>query len=129
MAAGVSVPVTPSASVVRRRQCRAVQRGGEGGRQGGLAVVLLPCGQGPVVIHRHWGGRRESHAAHTSRHSSQSPAGLRALGPRGSSGDAGGSRTRWTPVTAVTSYVCRKACTLSRASGVGRGERGTGAAM
>ena len=64
----------------------------------GAAVVLAPCGQGPVVIHRHWGGNQVSYAAHTSRHSSQSAAGLRALGLRGSSGDAGGSRTRWTPI-------------------------------
>ena len=61
-----------------------------------------------MVIHRHWGGRRVSHAAHTSRHSSQFGVGLRALGPRGSSGDAEGSRSRWTPVTAVTCCVCRK---------------------
>ena len=62
------------------------------------------------------------------RHSSQSGAGLRALGPRGSSGDAGRSRTRWTPVTAVTSCVRRKVFTPSCASGAGRGGRGTGAA-
>ena len=75
-------------------------------------MVLVPCGQGPVVIHRHWGGGRVSHAAHTLRHSSKSGAGLRALGPRGSSGDAAGSRTRWAPVTALTSCVRTKACTL-----------------
>ena len=40
----------------------------------------------------------------------------------------GGSRTRWTPVTAVTSYVRRKVCTPSRAAGAGRGGRGTGVA-
>ena len=128
MAAGVSVPLRPSESVVYRGQCPVVLRGGEGGRVGGAAVVLVPCGQGPVAIHRHWGGRRVSHAAHTSRHSSQSGAGLRALGPRESPGEAGGSRTRWTPVTAVTSCVRRKACTPSRASGTRRGGRGTGAA-
>ena len=61
-----------------------------------------------MVIHRHWGGRRVSHAAHTSRHSSQFGVGLRALGPWGSSGDAEGSRSRWIPVTAVTCCVCRK---------------------
>ena len=65
-------------------------------------------GRGPVVIHRHWGGRWVSHAGHTSRHSSQSGAGLRALGPRGSSGGAKGSRSRWTPVMAVTSCVRKK---------------------
>ena len=40
----------------------------------------------------------------------------------------GGGRTRWTPVTAVTSCVRRKVCTPSRAAGAGRGGRGTGAA-
>ena len=60
-------------------------------------MVFVPRGQGPVAIHRHWGGRRASHAVHTSLHSSQSGAGLRALGPWGLSGDAGGSRTGWTP--------------------------------
>ena len=89
-------------------------------------MVLVPCGQGPMVIHRHWGGRRVSHAALTSRHSSQSGAGLRALGPRGSLGDAGGSRIRSTP--AVSSCVRRKACTPCRASGAGRGGWSTGAA-
>ena len=89
-------------------------------------VALTPCGREPVAIHRHWGGRWVSHAAHTSRHRSQSGAGLRALGPCGSSGGAEGSRTRWTPVTAVTSCVRRKVCTLSRAAGAGRGGRGTG---
>ena len=68
------------------------------------------------------------HAAHPSRHSSQSGAGLRALGPQGSSGGATGSTTRWTPVTAVTFCVRRKVCTPSRAAGAGRGGRGTGAA-
>ena len=58
-----------------------------------------------------------------------SGAGLRALGRRGSSGGAEGSRTRWTPVTAVTSCVRRKVCTPSRAAGAGRGGRGTGAAL
>ena len=53
-------------------------------------VVLVPCRQGPAVIHRHLGWRRVSHAAHTSRHSSQSGAGLRALGPRGSLDDTRG---------------------------------------
>ena len=46
-------------------------------------MVLVLCGHGLVVIHRHWGGRRASHAAYTSRHGSQSGAGLRALGPQG----------------------------------------------
>ena len=96
---------------------------GAGGR-GGLAVVSAPCGQGPVVIYWHWGGRPVSSAAHTLRHRSRSGAGHRALGPRGLSGDAGGRRTRWTPVTAVTSCVRRKACNPSRASGTGRGRRG-----
>ena len=85
-------------------------------------------GEGPAGIDRHWEGRRGSHAAHALRHSSQSGAGLRALGPRGSFGGAGGSRTRWTPVTAVTSCVRRKVCTPSRAAGAGRGGRGTASA-
>ena len=115
-------------------QCRAVgsavrcSAGGRGGGDGGPAVASAPYGRGPAAIHRHWEGRRRSHAAHASRHSSQSGAGLRALGPQGSSGGAGGSRTRWTPVTAVTCCVCRKVCTPSRAAGAGRGGRGTGAA-
>ena len=119
MVGGLSVPLPPSASVVSRGQFRVVLCGEEWGR-GGLVVVLVPSGQGSVVIHRHWGGRRASHAAHTSRHSSQSGVGLRALGPRGSSGDTGGSRPRWTLVTALTSRVRRKACTPSRASSAGR---------
>ena len=84
-------------------------------------MELVPCGQGLVVIHRHSGGRRASHAAHTPRYSSQSGVGLRALGPQGLSGNAGGGRTRWTAVTAVTSCVRRRACTPFRASGAGRG--------
>ena len=91
-------------------------------------MALSPCERGLAAIHGHWAGRRVSHAAHTSRHSSRSRAGLRAQGPRGSSGGAQGSRTRWTPVTAVTSCVRRKVCTPSRAAGAGRGGRGTGAA-
>ena len=75
-------------------------------------MPLTPCGLGLVAIHRHWGGRWVSHAAPMSRHSSQSGAGLRALGPRGSWGGAEGSRTRWTPVTVVTSCVRRKVCHL-----------------
>ena len=88
---------------------------------GALVVVVAQGGQGPVAIHRHWGGRLASHSTHTLRHSSQSGLGLRALGPVGPSGVAGGSRTRWTPIMVVTSWVRRKACTLSRASGTGRG--------
>ena len=38
-------------------QCCAGERGGG---EGGPAVVLAPCEQGPVVIHRHWGMRRMS---------------------------------------------------------------------
>ena len=87
-------------------------------------VVLVPGGQGSAVIQRHWGGRRASHAALFLRHSAQSWVGLRALGPLGWSGDAGGSRTKWTPVTALTSCVCRKVSTPSRASGPGRGGQG-----
>ena len=82
-------------------------------------MASAPYGRGPVAIHRHWEGRRGSHSAHASRHSSQSGAGLRALGPRQSSGGAGGSRTRWAPVTVVTSCVRRKVCTPSRAAGAG----------
>ena len=92
------------------------------------AVVSVPYGRGPMAIHRDWEGRRGSHVAHASRHSSQSGAGLRALGPRGSSGGAGGSRTKWTPVMEVTPCVRRKVCTPSRAAGARRGGRGTGAA-
>ena len=99
--------------------CSAPQGGG-----GGLAVASSPCGRGPAAIHQHWAGRLLSHAAHMSRHSSQSGAGLRGLGPRGSSGGAEGSRTRWTPITAVTSCVRRKVSTPSRAAGAVRGGRG-----
>ena len=113
-------------------QCRAVgsavwcSAGGRGGGGGGPAVASAPHGRGPAAIHRHWEGRRGSHAAHASRHSSQSGAGPRALGPRGSSIGVGGSRTRWTPVTAVTSCVRRKVCTPSRAAGAGSGGAGYG---
>ena len=115
-------------------QCRAVgsavrcSAGGRGGGGGGPAVASAPYGRGPAAIHRQWEGRQGGHAAQASRLSSESGAGLRAPGPRGSSGGAGGSRTRWTPVTAVTSCVRRKVCTPSRAAGAGRGGRGTGAA-
>ena len=61
-------------------QCCA---GGLGEGEGGAAVVLPPCGQGLVVIHRHRGGRRLSNAAHTSRHSSQSGVRLKGPGPLG----------------------------------------------
>ena len=91
-------------------------------------MALAPPGRGPVAIHLHWVGRRVSHAAHMPSHSSQSGAGLRALGPRGSSVGAEASRTRSTPVTAVISCVRRKVCTPSRAAGAGRGGRGTCAA-
>ena len=113
-------------------QCRAVGRavqcsaGGRGGGGGGPAVASAPYGRGPAAIHRHWEGRRGSHAAHASRHLSQSGAGLRALGPQRSSGGARGSRTRWTPVTAVTSCVRRKVCTPSRAAGADKGGAGYG---
>ena len=90
--------------------------------------MVAPGGHGPVVIHQHWGRRRATRSAHILCHSSQSGAGLRALGPQGSSGFAGGSHTRWSPLTAVASWVCRKVSTPSRASGAGRGGRGTAAA-
>ena len=108
-------------------QCPAVgsavrcSAGGRGGGGRGPAVASAPHGRGPAAIHQHWEGRRGSHAAHASRHSSESGAGRRALGPREWSGGVGGSRTRWTPVTAVTSCVRRKVCTPSRAAGAGRG--------
>ena len=107
--------------------CGALQ-GGEGGRGWGAGCGVSParpgaCGHPPAL-----GGEAGAHAAHASRHSSQSGAGPRALGPRGSSSGVGGSRTRWTPVTAVTSCVRRKVCTPSRAAGAGRGGRGTGVA-
>ena len=111
------LPVHLCCAVGSAVQCSAGGRGGGGERP---AVASAPFLRGPVAIYRHWERGRGSHAAHTSRHSSQSGAGLRALGPRGSSGSAGGSRTRWTPVTAVTSCVCRKVCTPSRAAGAGR---------
>ena len=66
------------------------------GRRRGLVVEMFSGDQGSAAIHQHWGGRRMSHAARLPRHSSQSGLGLRALGPRGSSGGAGASRTRWT---------------------------------
>ena len=129
MVAGAPFPLPPGASVPCRGQCRVVLcGGGGGGGGGGPAVASAPHGRGSAAIHRHWEGRRGSHAAHASRHSSQSGAGLRALVPRGSSSGVGGSRTRWTPVTAVTSCVRRKVCTPSRAAGAGRGGRGTGVA-
>ena len=99
-------------------QCSA---GGRGGWEGKPALALALCGRGPMAIHRHWRGGWVSHAAHTSRHNSQSWVGLRALGPRGSSGGAEGSRTRWTPVTAVTPCVRRKMCTPSCAASAGKG--------
>ena len=102
--------------------CGALRGGG--GRGGGAAVASALHGRGPAAIHRHWEGRRGSHAAHALRHSPQSRAGPRPLGPRGSSGGVGGSRTGWTPVTAVTSCVRRKLCTPSRAAGAGRGGGG-----
>ena len=106
---------------------RAVPRGGgKGGGGGGSAAASAPHGWGPVAIHRHWEGRRGSHAAHASRHSSQSGAGLRTLAPRGSSGGAGGGRTRWTPVPAVTPCIRRKVCDPSRAAGAGTGGAGRG---
>ena len=121
-------PTPPGVSVLCRGQCCAVLRRGEGGGEGAPAVALSPCGRGPAAIHRHRAGRRLSHAAHTSRHSSQSGAGLRALRPQGSSGGAEGRRTSRTPVTPVTSCVHRKVCTPSRAAGASKGGRGTGAA-
>ena len=63
-------------------------------------MALTLSGRGLVAIHGHWGKSRVSQAAQMSRHSSQFGAGLRALGPRGSSGGVEGSRTRWTPVMA-----------------------------
>ena len=87
------------------------------------------CGSGrsgAMAMHRHLGGRRPSHSAHTLHHSSQSGGGLRALGPVGLSRVAGGSCTRRIPVRVVTSGVHRKACTPSRASGAGREGWGTG---
>ena len=100
-------------------------RGGGGEGVGGL-LWRQPRTAGGPAIHRHWEGRRGSHAAHASRHTSQSGAGPRALGPRGSSSGVGGSRTRWTPVTAVTSCVRRKVCTPSRAAGRREGGAGYG---
>ena len=56
---------------------------------GGLIVVVAPCSQRPVAIHRHWGGRQATHSAHTPHHSLQSGLGLRTLGPWASSGVTG----------------------------------------
>ena len=92
--AGAPFSLPPGASVLCPGQCCAVLHGGEGVRGWGAAVASALYGRGPVAIHRHWEGRRVSHGAHASRHSSQSGAGLRALSPRGLSGGAGGSRTR-----------------------------------
>ena len=78
-------------------QCRAVgsavrcSAGGRGGGGGGPAVASAPHGRGPAAIHRHLEGRRGSHAAHASRHSSQSGAGPMALGPRGRRMVSGGA--------------------------------------
>ena len=54
-----------------------------GGGEGGGAVAVVPGNHGPVVIHRHQGGRRASHSADTLRNTSQSGAELRALRSRG----------------------------------------------
>ena len=91
MVASVPVPLPVSPSVACRGQYRVVLWGGEAE---GLVVVLVPGGQGSTAIHRHWGGRQVSHAAHLPRDSSRTGVGLRALGPRGPSGDAGGTQTR-----------------------------------
>ena len=78
-------------------QCRAVgtavrcSAGGRGGGGGGPAVASAPHGLGPAALHRHWEGRRGSHATHVSRHSSQSGSGPRALGPGGPSALPGGA--------------------------------------
>ena len=53
-------------------------------------VVMVPGGQGSAAIQQHWGRSQVSHPAQSPRHSSQSGVGLRALGPRGSSGGAAG---------------------------------------
>ena len=93
---------------------------------GGLAVVVVPGRQGPLAINGYWGGRRANQAAQSPRRSPQSGVGLRALGRRGSSDGAAGSRTRWTTVTAVTSWIRKKECNPSCASGAGRGGAGHG---
>ena len=107
--------------------CGALRWGGGEG-VGGRLWRQPRTGRGRRPSIAHWEGRRGSHAAKASRHSPQSWARPRALGPRGLSGGVGGSRTRWTPVTAVTSCVRRKVCTPSRAAGAGRGGWGTAAA-
>ena len=74
------LPVHQCLAVGSAVRCSA---GGRGGGGWGPAVASAPYGRGPAAIHRHWEGGQGSHAAHASRHSSQSGAGLRALGPRG----------------------------------------------
>ena len=122
--AGEPFSLPPGVSVSCRGQCCAVLRGRKGGRRsgscGGVSPVQAGAGGHPSAV----GGGRGIHAAHASRHCSQSGAGLRALGPRGSPVGARGSRTRWTPATAVTSCFRRKVCIPSRAAGAGWGGAG-----
>ena len=81
--------IKPQTSNLLVHQCRAVgsavrcSAGGRGGGGGGPAVASAPHGREAAAIYRHWEGRRGSHAAHASRHSPESGAWPRALGPQG----------------------------------------------
>ena len=103
-------------------------RGGEGEGVGGRLWCQPRTGRGrrpSIGIGRGGGGatrpRRRATAPSLGRDSGPWAPGM-------SSGGAGGSHTRWTPVTAVTSRARRKVCTPSRAAGAGRGGPGTDAA-
>ena len=84
-------------------------------------MASAPCGRGasghPSALGRDAGEPRVPHVA------PQLPVwgGAQGPGPSGVVGWFRGRRTRWTPVTAVTSCVCRKMCTPSRAAGAGGG--------
>ena len=122
MVARAPTPLPPAVSVLCREQCCAVLRRAEGGRGGGAAGGVSPVRAGALGWEA--GEPRGQHVA------PQLPVwgGTQGPGHRGTSGCGKGSRTRWTPVTAVTSCVRRKMCTLSRAVGAWSGGRGTGAA-
>ena len=86
MVAGAPFPLPPLciSAVPWAVPCGALRGGGGEGVGGGL-WRQASHGLGPAAIHQHWEGRQGSHAAHASRHSPQSRAGPRALGPRGAS--------------------------------------------
>ena len=117
------VPLYPLASLAWCGQCHVVLREGGGVAGGGVGSGWSGVGGHPPALGREAGVPRGPHVG------SKLPiwGGAQGPGPPGSSGDAGGSRTRWTPVMVPTSCNRRKACTPSRASGAGRGGRDTGA--